>query len=229
MLRFCRRRIAAESRNDTMNHGQGRPPGASNKHKSWRRLARIEKAALLTSKGVFNNDQIAAFIGIHPQTLVYLKQTPEFQARMLSLATGIIEQHDISIREDEEYQAQELKSMVPMAIQKLKELVLSSNQHIALRASADVLDREGTHAKVSRSAIDIKEQVNLSATAKVAETIRDLLAAAPKRPQPEAEQDEVSAEFTKGATDSTSQLYMMEEQINKDTLESLDVKKLKVN
>jgi hypothetical protein len=191
---------------------------------------RIEKAALLTSKGVFSNDQIAAFIGINVQTLILLKQTPEFQARMISLATGVMEQHNNAIREDEEYQHQELKSMVPMALQKMKELMLSSNQHIALRASGDILDREGTHAKVSRSAIDIKEQVNLSATAQVAQSIRDLLAAAPTKPEGAEDKDtDVSAEFTKGATDSASQLYMMEEQINKDSLESLDVKKLKVN
>jgi hypothetical protein len=194
-------------------------------------MMRIEKAALLTSKGVFSNDQIAAFIGVHPQTLIYLKQTPEFQSRMISLATGVIEQHDISMREDEEYQAAELRAMVPMALQKLKELVLSQNQHIALRASADVLDREGTHAKVSRSAIDIKEQVSLSAVNQVAQTIRDVLAAAPtkpERPDSPAEQD-VTAEFTRGATDSTSQLWMMEEAITKETLQQLDTKKLKVN
>jgi hypothetical protein len=116
--------------------------------------------------------------------------------------------------------------MVPMALQKLKELVLSSNQQIALKASADVLDREGTHAKVSRSAIDIKEQVNLTTTNIIAQNIRDVLTSAPEKDE---NQSNIEAEFTKGATDSTSQLYMMEEQINEDTLEQIDVKKLKVN
>jgi hypothetical protein len=191
---------------------------------------RIEKAALLTSKGIFSNEQIAAFIGIHPQTLVYLKATPEFKARMISLQTGIIETHNEDIRLDEEFQAAELRGMVPPALQKLKELMLSGNQHVALKATQDILDREGTHAKVSRTAIDVKEQVNLSILDAVAQSIQNVLATAPRMANDsEAEQDEVTKEFTKGATDSTSQIYMMEEQIKADTLENLDPKKLKVN
>jgi hypothetical protein len=193
---------------------------------------RIEKAAFLTSRGIFSNEQIAAFIGINPQTLVLLKGTAEFQARMISLQTGIIEQHTESLRMDEEYQVQELRSLVPPALQKLKELLLSANPHIALKATQDILDREGTHAKVSRSAIDLKEQVSLSVTNAVAQSIANVLANAPRLPDTpdlEQQQDEVTAEFTKGATDSTSQIYLMEEQINQDSLDNLDVKKLKVN
>lgn len=205
---------------------------ATHKGRQWRRLIRIEKAALLTLKG-FPNDAIAMHIGIHTQTLVYLKQTPEFKARMIALQTGIIEQHDLAVREDEEYQRQEIKSMVPIALLKMRELVTSANQHIAYKAAQDILDREGTHAKVSRTAIDIKEQVNLSVVNQVASSIMDVLAGVPKPPTLEAsqrsEQDDITAEFTRGATDSTSQLYQMEEQINEDTLKNLDEKKLKVN
>lgn len=201
---------------------------AKYKGRQWKRLLRIEKAALLTSKGIFSNEQIAAFIGIHVQTLIYLKQTPEFKSRMIGLQTGLIEQHDIAIRQDEEFQTQELKSMVPVALQKLKELILSGNQHIALKATQDVLDREGTHAKVSRTAIDVKEQVNLNVVNQVAANIMNVLANAPKTPEIKAE-DEVTAEFTRGATDSTSQLYEMEEAINEKTLNVIDAHRLKVN
>jgi hypothetical protein len=201
---------------------------------------RIEKAALLSSKGIFSNEQIAAFIGIHPQTLVYLKQTPEFKSRMISLQTGIIEQHDLSVRSDEDFQAQELKGMVPMALQKLKELLLSGNQHVALKATQDILDREGTHAKVSRTAIDIKDNTDINILDAVAKSIQDVLTSAPKSLAMQEEEDklakeliqsaeEIDSEFTKGATDSTSQLYIMEESITKETLENLDVKKLKIN
>lgn len=199
------------------------------KGRQWRRLIRIEKAALLTSKGIFSNDQIAMHIGVHPQTLIYLKQTPEFKARMIALQTGIVEQHDIAIREDEEYQRQELKSMVPLALMKMRELAMSSNQQVAYRASQDILDREGTHAKVSRTAIDVKEQVNLNVVNQVASSIMDILAGHKPATQPEQEQEDITAEFTRGATDSSSQLYMMEEQINEDTLKNIDEKRLKVN
>lgn len=202
---------------------------AKHKGRQWKRLLRIEKAALLTSKGVFTNEQIAAFIGIHVQTLIYLKQTPEFKSRMIGLQTGLIEQHDIAIREDEEFQAQELKAMVPVAIQKLKELILSGNQNIALKATQDVLDREGTHVKVSRTAIDVKEQVNLSIVNQVAQNIQNVLANAPKAPALTEDEVSITEAFTRGATDSTSQLYEMEEAINEKTLEDLSTHKLKVN
>lgn len=205
---------------------------ALHKGRQWRRLIRIEKAALLTLKG-FPNDAIAMHIGIHPQTLIYLKQTPEFKSRMIALQTGVIEQHDLAVREDEEYQRQELKSMVPLALLKLKELAMSANQNIAYKASQDILDREGTHAKISRTAIDVKEQVNLSVVNQVASSIMDILASTPKpatqQPATDQVQDDITAEFTRGATDSTSQLYMMEEQINEDTLKNLDEKRLKIN
>lgn len=199
---------------------------ALHKGRQWRRLIRIEKAALLTLKG-FPNDAIAMHLGIHPQTLIYLKQLPEFKSRMIALQTGVIEQHDLAVREDEEYQRQELKSMVPLALLKLKELAMSANQNIAYKASQDILDREGTHAKISRTAIDVKEQVNLSVVNQVATSIMDILAGVPKPAEPQ--QDDATAEFTRGATDSTSQLFMMEEQINEDTLKNLDAKRLKVN
>lgn len=209
-------------------------PNQTTKHQGriWRRLIRIEKAAILTLKGLYSNEQIAAFLEIHPQTLVYLKQTPEFKARMIALQTGVIEQHDVQVREDEEYQRQELKSMVPLALMKLRELAMSSNQHIAYKASQDILDREGTHAKISRSAVDVRDNTNLNVLDQVTNSILEVLKNAPKKPESQQEQDaadEVTAEFTKGATDSTSQIYMMEEQINEKTLEDLDPKKLRVN
>lgn len=207
-------------------------PTAKHKGRQWRRLIRIEKAAFLTQKGIYSNDQIANFIGIHPQTLIYLKQTPEFQSRMIALATGVIDEHDITIREDEDYQREELKSMVPVALMKLRELAMSGNQSVALKATQDILDRDGTHAKVSRSQIDIKEKIDLNVLDQVAASIQDVLRNAPKLPPSENDSgadNEVIGEFTKGATDSQSQIYLMEEQINKDTLEDIDVKRLRVN
>lgn len=212
----------------------GQPAGrqtALHNGRQWKRLIRIEQAALLTLKG-YSNDVIAMHIGVHVQTLVYLRQTPEFKARMVALQTGVLEQHGQQIREDEEYQRQQLKSMVPLALQKLKELAMSANQHISYKAAQDILDREGTHAKVSRTAIDVKEQVNLSVVNQVAASIQNILNNAPKMPEGDNNAAaDIDAEFTRGATDSTSQLYQMEEAINKNTLEDIDDlgKKLKVN
>lgn len=212
----------------------GTPTNASAMHKGrqWRRLIRIEKAAFLTQKGIYSNDQIARFIGIHPQTLIYLKQTPEFQSRMIAMATGLVDEHDITVREDEDYQRQELKSMVPVALMKLRELAMSGNQSVALKATQDILDREGTHAKVSRSQVDVKENINLNVLDQVAASIQDVLRNAPKLPSSDVEdtkESDVIGEFTKGATDSQSQIYLMEEQINDKTLEDIDVKRLRVN
>lgn len=209
-----------------MSAGPGKPT-ALFKGRQWRRLLRIDRAAWLTVKGI-DNHTIANQIGIHVQTLIYLKQTPEFKAKMVEYQTGIVSQHNIDIREDVEFQKAELDGMVPMALMKLRELALSSNQAIALKASQDILQRQGDHAIVSRSKIDIREQIDLTATNKVSESILDVLRAQPSPAAPSQQDSDIIDEFTKGAMDATTQVQLMHDQINEDTLEQIDAAKLSV-
>jgi hypothetical protein len=185
---------------------------------------RIERAARLTAAGVFTDGEIARQIGITPVTLSVLKQTSEFKTRMIEHQTGIISENDLEIRQSLEYQQEELKEMVPMALQRLKTLMLSKNDRVALSATQEVLDRQGDHAKVSRSSVTIEDKTDTTAADAVATDILGILRGQPETKTPNI--TETMTEFTRGAMDSDSQVTLMADEINKDTLEDIDAAKL---
>ena len=201
--------------------------------RTWKRLVRIEKACRLTISGQFSDTDIARHIGITPAFFSLLKQTPEFKTRMLELRTGVISQHNSDVAEDVDFQRQQMRAMVPQALLKLQEMMLSSNQAIAFKATQEVLDREGTHAKVSRSSIDFHSDIDHAQTDKTANEIFAILrgtspAHAPVAAPP-AESQNMSAvveEFTKGATDANSQARIMAETVTEKTLEDIDASRL---
>ena len=200
---------------------------ALHKGSQWRRLLRIERAARLGASGAYSNDEVARHIGVTPAYLSLLKQTPEFKSRMIEIATGITSQHDLDIREDIEFQKEELSAMVPMALQRLKTLALSRNENVALKATSEILDRHGEHAKVQRVAIERAEGIDHDRNSKVANDILAVLRGQPLVAQPNV--DAVMEEFTKGAPDAEAQINLTADIITEDTLKYIDEKKLPVN
>ena|ERR1700744_6221531 len=195
--------------------------------KTWKRILRIEKAARLTALGVFSDGDIARQIGITQVTLSVLKQTPEFKSKMIELQTGVIAQTDLEVRESYEFQREEIKSMVPLALMRLRTLALSKNENIAYKAATEILDRDGDHAKVSRSSVTIEDKTDSTAANAVAADIMAILRGQPAQSQPDV--DNTMEEFTKGAMDSESQTNLMADVINGTTLEDIDASKLKIN
>jgi hypothetical protein len=200
-------------------------PSALINGRQVRRYVRVEQAARLTIKG-FGNIEIASMMGIHVQTLVYLKQTPEFKNRIIQMQTGVIAHNNVEIEQDLEYQKQALGEMVPMALMKLRELAMSNNQAIALKASQDILQRQGDHAIVSRTSIKVEKTPDMSEVNQISNSILDMLRNSP--PQIQQENIDITEEFTKGAIDSDKAVLMMKEFVNEDTLEKIDASKLPV-
>lgn len=194
--------------------------------RTWKRIVRVEKACRLTISGQFSDNDIARHIGITPAHFSLLKQTPEFKTRMLELRTGVISQHNTDVLEDVSYQHEQMKAMVPQALLKLQELMLSSNQAISFKATQEVLDREGTHAKVSRSSIDFHSDVDHKQTDKTANEIFAILRGEPTPAPAPQNMSTVIEEFTKGATDANSQARIMAETVTEKTLEDIDAARL---
>jgi len=192
----------------------------------WKRILRIERAARLLATGIYSNSEVASHIGVTPAYLSLLKQTPEFQSRMIEITTGITAQHDIDIREDVEFQKEELKSMVPMALQRLKVLALSRNENVALKANMEILDRNGEHAKVQRIAVEHKNELDHNRNQNIADEIMGVLRGQPLAPQPNV--DSVMDEFTRGAADADAQIILTADVVTEDTLKYIDEKKLPV-
>jgi hypothetical protein len=57
-----------------------------------------------------------------------------------------------------EYKHERMRAMIPQALQNLYDLARSSNENVKLKATAEILDREGTMAKVSRIGLATQDQ-----------------------------------------------------------------------
>lgn len=202
-------------------------PSALHNGRTWKRLIRIERAVALQVSGLFTDAQIAAQIGICSVAYTTIKQTPEFKQRMIAATSGVIAQNDLAIKTDREYQAEYIREMVPTALTRLANLMLSKNEPVALKATMEVLDRDGTHAKVSRTSVEVKDHKDRSATDALSVNI---LAVIGGKVQQDINQpmDEVMAEFTKGAMDADAQIDSNIEIIGEQALDTIDTGKLTV-
>lgn len=104
-----------------------------------------------------------------------LRRTPEYIAIRAEVNTGVISTEDQHLREDIANVREELREMVPAALLALRDTLLDkSNPKLRFEAAKEMLDREGTLAKVSRSEIKLKDEVDHSKHDAIA---LDLLAA----------------------------------------------------
>lgn len=192
--------------------------------RTWKRHLRMEKVVRLTALGLYSNEQIANSLGVVPQTIIAIRATPEFQAKMVEIATGVISEHDKELRENAENQRSELKSMVPTALLQLRSAALSRNENIALRASLEILDRDGTLAKVSKVSVEHKEKPDLDGINSTASSIMQLLAGVSGGAISQI--DAISA-FTVSAASATQQVKEMSELVTEDVLANLDLSRTK--
>lgn len=151
------------------------------KGRNFRSYLRMEQLARLEATGLYSNTQIAAFFGVHPQTLIYIKARPEYQAIRMAHTTGVLDSLTNETRLLVENQIDELKDLVPSALRTLRDTLTRGNaatatpseRKLAFEASREVMDREGTFAKVSRAEITVNEEVDLEREKQVS---TDLLA-----------------------------------------------------
>lgn len=193
--------------------------------RTWKRIMRIEKMCRLIANGQFSDGDMARHIGITPTHFSLLKQTPEFKARMIEMKSGVVSQHNTDVAGDIDFQRQQMRAMVPQALAKLQTMMLSANENVALKATMEVLDREGTHAKVSRTSIDVHHDIDHAQADKVSNEIFSIL----RGDASNSDQQNMGAvieEFTKGATDSESQARIMAETVTVTTLDDIDAARL---
>lgn len=188
---------------------------------TWKRLMRIERAVQLQVAGIYKDSEIAMMIGVQPAHYSLIKQTPEFKRRMIAAASGVIAQNDLAVKTDIEYQSQFIKEQVPVALSRIANLMMSKNEGVALKAAAEMLDRDGIHAKVSKTSVEIKDNKDRTANDTMATTIYDILAGRATY-QDQEEIAETMSEFTKGAMDADRQIEMTEEVVGAETLEEID-------
>jgi hypothetical protein len=100
----------------------------------------------------------AAMLGISVNRLRYIKRTPEYHAARIQITHGIIIDHEASLARVKEQRKEILIHMLPPALQIIANELMAPAASLAERKhkvaiAQDVLDREGTFAKISKTEI----------------------------------------------------------------------------
>jgi hypothetical protein len=170
---------------------------------------------------------IAEHLGFTPTYLSMLKATKEFQSASIAALSGILSEANQRCLDSVETRRQELASMVPAALLQLRNLALSRNQNVALRAVQEILDRDGQLAKVSKSSVELKTPESMDEANKTATDITSILRDYYLTPPNTISADPASVGgiapgFTISAAAAKAQIDSMNEKINTTTLEEID-------
>lgn len=152
--------------NNNLQTPKGAPSIKVGPGHTFKRHMRIERAVRLELAGLSIYD-IAAHLGITVPGLTYVRQSSYYKAKRQELLTGVISEYDRIVREDTESLRGELKQMLPTALLTLRNAIVAGNaigashveKKLAFEASKEVMDREGTIAKVSRTSISVNDDV----------------------------------------------------------------------
>jgi hypothetical protein len=184
---------------------------------TWKRALKIERIARLSiDPANYTNAQIANFMGCTEQTIILIRRLPEYQAKMLALTTAVTSPWDADILADSENAREELKAQIPSAMMVIKNSLYSKNENLRFKAALEILDRDGTLGKVSKTSITLSEKAPTDVDKNTAGTLLALLGAAPINSN---DASIITGEFTTNAATHRAQEQALAE---KNTEELLD-------
>ena len=131
-------------------HTPGKPSALNPRlQMTYKRMLKIERIARLTlDPSGFSNAQIANMLNCHQQTVVLVRQLPEFHAKVMELSCGVLSSYDAQLRANIDNARQELRDMVPTAMNVIKAAALGKlGAQLQYKAATDILDREGNLAR----------------------------------------------------------------------------------
>jgi hypothetical protein len=193
-------------------NGPGRPRGA----KGFRRYMRMEQLARLEATGNYSVLQLAAFFQVTPVTIGLMKAQPEYQRIRDSFVSGVLDTLQDDTRLLFENQLAELKDLVPASLRTLRDTLVRGNSQtasiaerkMAMQAATEVFDREGTFAKVSKSEVHLKDDLNISEQQLVHDELSFLLETADAARAGNNQAAQALDAFVQAAGDKDSQVEM---------------------
>lgn len=195
---------------------------------TWKRALKIERIARLSADPAgYSNEQIANMLSCDKQTIVLIRQTPEYHAKMIEISSGVVSQYDAQLRENVNNMRDELRTMVPSSMMVIRNALSGRyGSNLQFKAATEVLNREGTNAPVSKSTVthEVKPAVGVDPT--VAANLMALFAAAPASGGLETGS---ANGFTRTAQEAGMQQAAMQDTNNEATLEMLDLSNSKPN
>lgn len=142
---------------------------------TWKRYMRIERLVRLELSG-HTIDEMAFHQGVSKTRISQLKSTPEYIAIRTQVATGVVSEADRNMLADIDANHALVKDMVPEALLAVRDAILDrNNPALRLKAAQDLLDREGTLAKVSKSEIKTKVEFDYEQHDQVSTSLLDAL------------------------------------------------------
>lgn len=156
-------------------HHQSRPGGPRRPHQKT--IDRIHMAVRLEMRNLgMQSQDIAKIIGISTTAYSILKNTQIYKSIKNQYLSGVLSSLDDGVSDTYNLGRKYLEAGVPIAMQNLLRMALDeTNKRQQLKASMEILDRHGMHAKVSRIGMATPEQ-NASATNEDNEMAQALLA-----------------------------------------------------
>lgn len=196
---------------------------------TWKRALKIERIARFSlDPACYSNAQIANAMKCTEQTIVLIRQLPAYHAKVLELLTGLTSEHDRELRQDTDAMKDELKSMMPSSMMVIRNALMSKNENVRIKAAFEVMDREGTLAKVSKTSVAVEVKPAMSVDPRVASNLISLLAGAPQT-TPQSEIEAATGGFTIRASETSIQDKDMAENNGMEILDSIDLSDRKPN
>ena len=132
--------------------GRGRPKGLQ-----FRSVQRLELIARLENAGI-SEFQIATMLTISVPRLRSIKRSPDYLRARVAITHGIIIDTEGALADIKEQRKEILTQMLPPALRVIANAVTQRptsfpERALQIRVAQDILDREGTYAKISRSEI----------------------------------------------------------------------------
>ena len=124
---------------------------------SFRKTKRFEDITRMELAG-FTEQMTGAMLGLSVNRLRHIKKSPDYLIVRLRLTHGIILDSSSKLSEIKAQRREMLTQMLPAALQVVARQLTETPTNLAekalqVRVAQDVLDREGTYAKISRTEV----------------------------------------------------------------------------
>jgi hypothetical protein len=231
--------VGTSSTTTTMHYGGSynakSPTGLSpnpSKGSSFKKTKRLEYIVRLENAGMPER-VIANMLTISVPRLRYLKKSADFLTVRMRITHGIVLDHEASLSQIKEQRREVLKELLPDCLKVIANVVQTpaldfASKKLQVSTALDVLDREGTFAKITRTEVKPVENFDFEKADKESDAIvavvKGIGACAPKS-EVEQIQDAVSIneQFAK-----SSMISAVDQQTALDELEFSESKLLEM-
>lgn len=136
------------------------PPPIKKKRLHEKTIDKMQIAARIEMANLgMTDDAIAMHLGVRVAVFRRLKKVKMYQQIKSQLLTGILAPLDEDLNNNYNVNKRRLASAVPMALENLMALASQKvDKALQLKASQDLLDREGSFAKVSRQNVTVVDK-----------------------------------------------------------------------